>query len=231
MKEKNYSHLKAEHIPRNYKLSFFTELMLIHRGKKDAKRNVIRITDDGSYYSPFIKKEISLCLIAFENEKIDLLNRVTGNTVNCHAYEAKILQNECTIATIKDNNDYYLERKTNFPLINSNIEGINNLMDYHEKMSDYFAQNSRLNNIKCSKIDLSNSIIANKIISKKEYDITYIRCTQLYELLLARLSAYWTGVLRYDSEKMVIPPCFPYENLLSELSIQLDELKFSKGVE
>lgn len=231
MKEKKYSNVKTERIPRNYKISFFTEFMLICRGKKDAKRNVIRLTDNGSYYSPFIKKEICLCLIAFENEKIDLLNRVTGNTVNCHAYEAKILQNDCTVSTIKDNNDYYSTRKADASLINSNIEGINNLMDYHEKMSDYFAQNSRLNSIECSKIDLRNSIIANKIISKKEHDITYIRCSQLYELLLARLSAYWTGVLRYDSTEMAIPPYFPYENLLSELSNQLDELKFNKGVE
>lgn len=231
MKEKKYSHVKAGKIPRIYRLSFFTESMLISRGKKDAKRNVIRLDDNGSYYSPFIKKEISLCLIAFENEKIDLLNRVTGNTVNRHSYESKILQNNYTISTIKDNNDYYSTRKTNSSLIYSDNESLNNLIDYHEKMSDYFAQNSRLNSIECSKIDLSNSIIANRIISKKEYDLTYIRCSQLYELLLARLSAYWTGVLRYDSKKMIMPPHFPYKNLLAELSNQLDELKFNKGVE
>lgn len=231
MKKKKYTNVKSEKIPHIYKLSFFTEFMLICRGKKDAKKNVIRRNNDGSYYSPFIKKEISLCLIAFENEKIDLLNRVTGNTVNCHAYEAKILQNDCIISTIKDNSNYYSTKKINDSLIYSNIESINNLIDYHEKMSDYFAQNSRLNSIECLKIDLSNSIIANRIIAKKEYDITYIRCTQLYELLLARLSAYWTGVLRYDSKKMIIPPYFPYENLLSELSNQLNELRFNKGVE
>lgn len=237
MRNKKYSKVKIDELPRTYKMSFFTEVMLIVRGRIDAWKNVIRLkdeTDGKSYTSPFIQKEISLCQVAFDNEKIDLLNRITGNLANCYTYEAKISQGKSTLDTIKDNNKYYLSEDNDYSMIFSDseeIDEINKLREYYEKMSNYFAQNSRLNNIKHSEFDLVRDISVNKLISQKEYDVTYVRCSQLYQLLLARLAAYWTGALRQDRKKKELPPAFPYENILSTLDKQLKELKLCREVD
>ncbi|MCM1285892.1 MAG: hypothetical protein NC213_05035 [Acetobacter sp.] len=237
MRNRKYSKVKIDELPKTYKMSFFTELMLILRGRIDARKSVIRLTDENdykSYTSPFIQKEISLCQVAFDNEKIDLLNRITGNLANCYTYRARISQGKATLDTIADNNKYYLSEDNDYSMIFSDseeIDEINKLREYYEKMSNYFAQNSRLNNIKHSEFDLDKDINVNKLISKKEYDVTYVRCSQLYQLLLARLAAYWTGALRHDKEKKKFPPVFPYEDILSTLKEQLNELKLCREVD
>lgn len=67
--------------------------------------------------------------------------------------------------------------------------------------------------IKARKIELS-------ILAQKEYEIMQIRCEQIYNILLARIAVYWSGVLKANKNTKNIPSIFIIDGYLSDWKIR-----------
>jgi len=62
----------------------------------------------------------------------------------------------------------------------------------------------------------------NMLSIDKEFEIAKLRCKQHFEILNARLSAYWTGVLAGDARTQSVSPIFNIDNMLDDIKLQLE---------
>ena len=62
------------------------------------------------------------------------------------------------------------------------------------------------------------------LLKKREKEILQLRCDQLYNILLAKLSVYWSGVLKANNEEQTIPPVFAIDDYLPNIKIPCDDL-------
>lgn len=62
------------------------------------------------------------------------------------------------------------------------------------------------------------------LLKKREKEILQLRCDQLYNILLAKLSVYWSGVLKANNEEQTIPPIFTIDDYLPNIKIPCDDL-------
>lgn len=62
------------------------------------------------------------------------------------------------------------------------------------------------------------------LLKKREKEILQLRCDQLYNILLAKLSVYWSGVLKANSEEQIIPPIFAIDEYLPNIEMPCDDL-------
>lgn len=58
------------------------------------------------------------------------------------------------------------------------------------------------------------------ILAQKEHEIMQIRCEQIYNILLARIAVYWSGVLKANKDIKNIPPVFIIDDYLSDWKIK-----------
>ena len=58
------------------------------------------------------------------------------------------------------------------------------------------------------------------ILAQKEHEIMQIRCEQIYNILLARIAVYWSGVLKANKDVKNIPPVFIIDDYLSDWKIK-----------
>lgn len=62
------------------------------------------------------------------------------------------------------------------------------------------------------------------LLKKREKEILQLRCDQLYNILLAKLSVYWSGVLKITGEGQTVPPIFTIDDYLPDIKMPCDDL-------
>lgn len=79
---------------KNGHLKFFTKLYLLHCGKRDARKKVIREDENGNYVSPFICYQISLFQLAMQLEKEQLANSCMSAQTEMGIFQLQIERKE-----------------------------------------------------------------------------------------------------------------------------------------
>ncbi|MBO5944632.1 MAG: hypothetical protein J6Q50_04995 [Clostridia bacterium] len=206
------------------KIGFFTELYLSYRGKKDARTKSVRTGKDGSLESPFIRKEISLCSAAIEEQKIALIERLLEEHIKNEAFKASVNKHYVALRMIRENGLDF-EYDISAQQTNNSNDTVDKLLKHHEMMSNKFAQNIRTHLIEIEGCNVESDIAKNDLNINKEYETTYVKCLKYVDILFARLSAYWSGVLKCDYDGAKFPTYFAYEEIKSELIAKLNEVK------
>lgn len=74
--------------------------------------------------------------------------------------------------------------------------------------------------------DLEQSLTAIKaqgqtmlLLKEKEQAVLQLRCDQLYNILLAKISVYWSGVLKAAMEEEAFPPVLSIDNYLPDIQM------------
>lgn len=184
------------------KIGCIMSIYLQYCGKRDYKKGVIRKNSE-QYTSPFIQKETSLCLVDIQNE-IKMLNEVIINI---------LIDIRNSQLKIHNKNKY-----------------IKNLSEQCSDEKSDIIDNDRVTEDKILEtLNISIDIIesfeqSNILFYKKELNITRIRCIQLYDILVAKLSVYWTGVLKKDKKSLDISPLLNVQDLLSDIRHQIEEI-------
>lgn len=215
---------------KNKNLGFLIEWSLKSRGKKDFKNQVVRKNINDQFTSPYIKKEISLCLVDVYKEK-ETLTKIIAN------YKAEIEEVQMQIER-KNNqvNRINLNTKTPEP---SNYVKIQSALNDDVIKSYRINEHNAKESTKNIQIENLNNFIETLLSKKQRYDllidkeieITKLRCRQLYDILIAKLSTYWTGVLIAENNSNEIPPLFNDSGLLNEINSHLDKLDGLKNIE
>ena len=221
---KNISNKIHRESIKNKNLNIFTEWYLNHRGKKDCKKEILRKVENNQYVSPFLVKEIRLCSFAIQKEQEILIKIISD------------IQSEIKIAFLR-----IAEKKQKSTNIGEtdNSNHLKNLRLYGEETidDDIIAsyRNNEINtlkNIKNKQLQSINISIEKLVEDKqryislieKEVEITRLRCKQRYDILVARLYAYWNGVLSCTPNSQEIHPTFDIEYLFSDIKYQIENL-------
>lgn len=185
------------------KLGFFTEQYLKILGKRDAKKETVRKDSNGFYTSPYIEKEINLCIVQIRAEQ-ERLERILLPLQFEHSnHKRRIAKQNAIIECIKLHNNCE-DTDINFITLDCvDEEGAS------DKFSDLLKKiqcDARLTSIHQQMGDLNASIEIIKVEDeqidariKEEKEVTKLRCLQAYNFLIARLFAYWNGVLSSNS--------------------------------
>lgn len=222
-KEKNNYKFRRE-VKKRYRLSFFRAWCLRRRGKRDCKNNIIRKCNTGEYFSPYIKQETQLCLSEIQNE-LEFLSEIEIR-INSRAERVKYMCNvrENRVKKIKEYFD------------NAEKEGIsrfieeNNYDSLSEKVAANTAKNKQLDSLMYMIESLNSQKRECDFIIKKETSITYFRCRYLYDVLISRLSAYWSGALSVDKKSEGFPPIFDISKAVLDIKMRIDKIKEMGGI-
>lgn len=203
------------------KIGYFAERGLIKRGKKDGKDGAVKKDSFGQYTSPYIKKELNLCLaqIMYEKEHLEMILlflylKASDCKQNIAKYNTKL---------------EYFSPNCNFNITNINVE-INKIKNgvvtkeffdslqnkqYSTRMAALQQHTSELK-ASVTSIEMEEERIS--LYLDKEIEITRLRCLQIYDYLIARLSAYWSGVLTSSIDDE-LPPVFniEFDNIKNEI--------------
>jgi len=225
MRQKQLKHLLRRKPIRRKKIGRCEERKLIRRGSKDLANGIVRKNEEQKYSSPFLKQEISLCLVQIniEKEKLAEILAFYNNQIFQKKLQVKGLESCLKNIDIPENPD-------DSPIIK--YDGEESLEDDFVQLfrkSEYYQKRKVIQqqkeNLESSKELLGISQNEDEFIVQKEKEITKYRCIQHYNLLLARLSAYWNGVLKGKTgDASDIPPICFVEDLLQELQYEIEHL-------
>ena len=183
---------------KNGKLRFITNLYLRHCGKKDVKLHIIRKNEKEHYISPFIMREIHLYTVAIKMEQEAFINTLIQDQIQIKLVQLKAAEKE--IQKQQYNNTGI------FSLGNRDLEN----KEFHDLASSITAINSQKEEM--------------LLLKRREQEILRLRCDQLYNILFAKISAYWSGVLRANKDEPTIPPVFTIDTYIPDLEIPCDDL-------
>ena len=174
-------------------LGFLAEWRLRHRGKKDARRKIVRVDTGMQCISPFLNQELRLCKAEMKEEKEVL---------------AQIVLRECTAmktAQLEIQRQSSLRDENDDPRGSKRAEGLRRSINA-----------AMVTEERC------------QLAIEKETEITKLRCQQRYELLQARLSAYWSGVLGAP-QTQEFPPLYAIEGLFDNIIAEIETLPGGDG--
>ena len=228
----NSSYLLSRHKPtKPRKLGFFTMWELKWCGIKDCKSKIIRQGPDGQYSSPFLTQETNLCMATIRDEKEILIKILMSLDMEISAIDIYIEQTKEQIGRIQQTILPDIDG-TNKPVIGNDEDHSEIIETYYEKeqKARVSAKVAQVNDLKCS-IANNKARKEQKLKCKEnEIEITKVRCYQLYELLKARLSVYWTGVLKADSSNSItsMPAILKVDDLMQEINKEFDSFEGRK---
>ena len=210
------------------KLGFFAAWRLKRCGERDCKKKIVRQREDGKFSSPFLKQEISLCMAAILTEKEILTKILMGVDADITATEYRIERIKDGIGEIQNSipENVYNDKVSNKEKADSSVITTEIIENYQGR-----ELKARISTKTKQMDDLNKSIINNKIrkeqkqhYAENEVEIMKIRCLQLYELLKARLSAYWSGVLKADASTggIPMPPILDVDDLTREIETEIE---------
>ncbi len=206
------------------KINFLTELYLSYRGRKDARTKTIRMNSNGSLESPFIRKEISLCSAAIEEQKIALIEKLLEENIKLRSFKTVLDKHYVALKTIRGN-EINLGSDIFEQYTNDSNDSVNDLMKYYDVMSNNFAHTIRTHLLDIEVCNVDGSIAQNNLNIKKEYETTYVKCLKYVDILFARLFAYWSGVLKGETNGAKYTTYFAYDEIRSELIAKLNEIQ------
>lgn len=205
------------------KLGLFSEWHLHRKGKKDCKNHVFKMDSSGNFASPFLKQEISLCSVAVQHEKELLAEIIMDVQSEIEALQLHINSRQRLINGI--------DQTQNAPTDLLRLSGEEALTDdvlreYHtnEFKARMVAREKQIGALNQSIETISADTQKYSLLVDKEVEVTQIRCNQLRDILIAKLSAYWTGTLRCGDDSREIPPIFAIDDLLAEIKSEIDSI-------
>lgn len=77
---------------RKGRLNFLIRLYLYHRGKHDARKNIVLADGQGIYSSPYIYQEIQTYMLALQTEKARLYDSTTSARTGISVFQLQIQQ-------------------------------------------------------------------------------------------------------------------------------------------
>lgn len=86
------------------------------------------------------------------------------------------------------------------------------------------SDNERFHDLERSITAINSQEQEMSLLKKREKEILQLRCDQLYNILLAKLSVYWSGVLKANSKEQIIPPIFAIDDYLPNIKMPCDDL-------
>lgn len=188
------------------RLGRFTEWTLARRGKKDAVNGAVRKDADGTYSSPFLQQEITLCIAQIHREKAALQNTlfelqlvVTTRKQDIERLDTK--RKGISASDAPEFFDYVFRLDDNTPL-DTLIEPMTDIV----KCTRRAVAEQRKNDISEAIDSIHAENERAKIRQEKEIEISMLRCNQAYDMMRARLYAYWSGVLSAHIDMPDITP-------------------------
>ncbi len=94
---------------------------------------------------------------------------------------------------------------------------------YHNP-NNTFSDNGKFHDLDRSITAINSQEQEISLLKKRAQEILQLRCDQLYNILLAKVSVYWSGALKGDSEEQVIPPNFTVDDYLPNIKMPCDNL-------
>lgn len=88
---------------RKGKLKIWTRFYLYQRGKHDAKKNIVRVDEQGIYSSPYIYQEIQTYMLALQIEKARLCDSTMSARTGINVFQLQI-QKKQSVVTAKGQN-------------------------------------------------------------------------------------------------------------------------------
>ncbi len=212
------------------KIGHYAEKRLIKRGKEDADNGIVRKNEAGQYFSSFIQQEISLCISQINAEKEQLEKILL-------ALKSENLERKLHIVRKNAIIDGLAITQSNEP-VDINIylndgESISNdivkLLGMMEHNAHTIAIQHQIDDLKAYVEITKAECKKNILCAEKEVEITKLRCSQLHDFLLARLSAYWVGVLISKPNNPDFPPTFAVESLLTDVKCAIEGIDFERS--
>lgn len=226
MKQKQLRRLLRRKSIRRRRIRRCEERQLMRRGAEDFANGIVRKNKDQEYSSPFLKQEMSLCLVQINAEKQMLAeiisfykNEITQKDVQVEGLRSCL--NDIDIPENPADSSTIFRYNGEESMADSAVQSLR-ISEYYQKLKTRQQQKANIDtNIKLLEISQNEYEFA----MHKEMEITKYRCLQHYNLLLARLSAYWNGVLKAKTgEANDIPPMFFIKDLLRDIQSEIDQL-------
>lgn len=82
---------------RQGKLKIWTRIYLYHRGKHDARKNIVRVDEHGIYSSPYIYQEIQTYMLALQTEKARLCDSTMSARTGINVFQLQIQQKQSAV--------------------------------------------------------------------------------------------------------------------------------------
>lgn len=234
------------------KLSYFTRKHLERKGRRDAQNKIITYENSKSdlVISPFFKEEISICFVKIHSEYEDYLKqkqRYNRRSVKREKEKAKLRSSIQTIKEKNRSNEILLEslskesqrisldEKT---LLSGEGDFLafekQALIELHkiqmqekrEALMHSISSYAERKRVPQSKIEELQAVeIKEKVDLLRQLDIRIEKCKQYYALTIARLSAYWTGVLTESQNNDQLFSSFYTKGLFNELKEEIANLQ------
>lgn len=200
------------------KLFFITEWRLKRRGKMDCRDQILRQGTDGTFMSPFMKQEVSLCSIRIQRE-LELHEKILLTIESEIGNEQLMIDQKKCIADGISLADESLENFTTVRLrgeetLPDEVIEFNRASEINARLS---VKKKQMETLDMSMNKFSNNKQQYERMIEKESAVTSLRCKQLYEMLLMRLSAYWAGALKDINHSQDMPPIFTIDNMVKDM--------------
>lgn len=147
------------------KLGMFEKIYLRYCGKRDYRRGIVCKGENNQYISPFIEQEKNIFGVAIRKEE-EALKRI-------------IVDSQIGIKIVESQKAGILEKR-------KFLEDNPDVCSFLEKKALYVS-NADL------PLDIREKEL--KVYKNLEHEIMRIRCQETNHIVLARISAYWSGVL------------------------------------
>lgn len=226
VKQKQLRRLLRRKPIRRRRIGRCEERQLMRRGAGDLTNGIVRKNKDQEYSSPFLKQEMSLCLVQINAEKQMLAeiisfykNEIAQKDVQTEGLRSYL--NDIDIPENPADSSIIFRYSGEESMTDSAVQSLR-ISEYYQKLKTRQQQKANIDtNMKLLKISQTEY----EFTMQKEIEITKYRCLQHYNLLLARLSAYWNGILKAKTDETNdIPPMFFIKDLLRDIHSEIDQL-------
>lgn len=151
------------------------------------------------------KKDAELHIIR-ANEKGQYISPFIAQEI--HLYEAAVkLEQEVFINTL-------IQDQIQIKLAHLQATAKETQKQQYQNTDNTLSDNERFHDLERSITAINSQEQEMSLLKRREKEILQLRCDQLYSILLAKLSVYWSGVLKANSEEQTIPPVFVIDDYL-----------------
>lgn len=161
------------------------------------------------------KKDAELHIIR-ANEKGQYISPFIAQEI--HLYEAAVkLEQEVFINTL-------IQDQIQIKLAHLQATAKETQKQQYQNTDNTLSDNERFHDLERSITAINSQEQEMSLLKRREKEILQLRCDQLYSILLAKLSVYWSGVLKANSEEQTIPPVFVIDDYLPNIKMPCDDL-------
>lgn len=94
----------------------------------------------------------------------------------------------------------------------------------YQNSNSTFSDNEKFHDLEQAITAINSQEQEMSLLKRREKEILKLRCDQLYNILLAKISVYWSGVLKANSKEQIIPPIFSIDDYLPNIKMPFDDL-------